>query len=309
MHLLTSPFTFLQIAVFAIAVAAFLLAVRFFIVSQRKLEGLLPERQREAPSFDIGIDRAGFLVPAGRGKTVAKREQRVETDTKGEIKELRNMVQLQQLELNRALRQLQSLQDGKEPEVCKEDAVEKEEPYDSGEGGGDDFLIEELRSQIRAKEAELQDLRQEAGLAQKLRLHFEEVQASHDALQEKVQQMEGGAWQSAELAATVDALQHTVERLEETVYKKEEKIRELSAENARLYELHHGAEEKVSAVVLQRQQLTKKVHFLEQINGDMQQMSDAARKLKTETRRVGELESMLDLITEERDALLKRKRV
>lgn len=309
MHLLTSPFTFLQIAVFAIAVAAFLLAVRFFIVSQRKLEGLLPERQREAPPFDIGIDRNGFLVPAGRGKAAAKREQRVEAETKGEIKELRNMVQLQQLELGRALRQLQSLQAGKEPEAGKDEIPEQEAQYGIEESGGDDFLIEELRSQIRTKEAELQDLRQEAGLAQKLRIHFEEVQASRDALQEKVQKMEQGAWQSAELTATVDALQQTVERLEETVYKKEEKIRELNAENARLYELHSGAEEKVSAVVLQRQQLTKKVHFLEQINGDIQQMSDAARKLKTEARRVGELESMLDLITEERDALLKRKRV
>ena len=66
-------------------------------------------------------------------------------------------------------------------------------------------------------------------------------------------------------------------------------------------------EDKLSEANLQRQQLQKKTQFLEEINTDIQQMSDANRKLKNELRRVAELESMLNLITEERDALLKRK--
>ena len=89
--------------------------------------------------------------------------------------------------------------------------------------------------------------------------------------------------------------------------KKEEKIRELSVENGRLHEQLNTTEDKLSEANLQRQQLLKKVQFLEEVNNDIQQMSDTNRKLKNELRRVGELESMLNLITEERDALLKRR--
>ena len=150
-------------------------------------------------------------------------------------------------------------------------------------------------------------MRQQAELNEKLQTHFEDVQAGYEELQEKVQKMEQQAWQAAELAIKVDSLEQANEQMERTVLKKEEKIRELSVENGRLHEMLNQTEDKLSEANLQRQQLQKKTQFLEEINTDIQQMSDANRKLKNELRRVAELESMLNLITEERDALLKRK--
>ncbi|GAA4738420.1 hypothetical protein GCM10023229_16930 [Flavisolibacter ginsenosidimutans] len=310
MYLLATPFTFLEIAVFGIAVIAFLLAVRFFIASQKRLEGLFPERRKKETHFNIGIDRDGFIVPTGKPrKGFSEREERRNTETKQEIKELRDMVQLQQLELTRALRQLESLNDSREGGLFKNEDDFEEDDYDKGRDAEDDFLVEELRSQLARKESEIRELRQQAELNQKLQMHFEEVQSGYEELQHKVQKMEQQAWQSAELSIKIDGLEQATEQLEKTLHKKEEKVRELSAENGRLHELLNNTEDKLSEANLQRQQLIKKVQFLEEINSDIQQMSEANRKLKTELRRVAELESMLNLITEERDALLKRRRV
>ena len=52
----------------------------------------------------------------------------------------------------------------------------------------------------------------------------------------------------------------------------------------------------------------KKVQFLESINTEFQQVTDANKKLQNELRRIGELESMLSMMADERDNLLQRKR-
>jgi hypothetical protein len=66
-------------------------------------------------------------------------------------------------------------------------------------------------------------------------------------------------------------------------------------------------EEKLSQANLQQQQLQKKVQFLEEMNTDMLHMADTNRRLTSEMTRVAELESMLQIMTEERDTLLRRR--
>ena len=317
MHQLSATsFPFFEVSVFVIAVIAFLMAVRFFIASQKRLENLFPDRKRKETSFGIGIDRDGFLVPKERPikKENHERAEATDSDTKQEMRELRNMLQLQQLELTRALRQLETLNESKETYAnsnYKEDhwADEKdEEEAEERRLEENDMLVAELRSQLARREAEMAELRQQAELNQKLQAHFEEVQSGYEELQHKVHKMEQQAWQSAELSIKIDNLEQATEQLEKSLHKKEEKVRELTVENGRLHELLNNTEDKLSEANLQRQQLMKKVQFLEEINSDIQQMSEANRKLKTELRRVAELESMLNLITEERDALLKRRK-
>ena len=67
-------------------------------------------------------------------------------------------------------------------------------------------------------------------------------------------------------------------------------------------------EDKLAEANLQRQQLQKKVQFLTDLNTDLQSISDTNKKLQTELRRIGELESMLNMMAEERDFLLRRKK-
>lgn len=307
MYPLATPFPYLEIAAFVIAVIAFLLTVRFFIVSQKKLEGLLPEKPKKTFPPRIEIDRDGFLVPVWPRKAAAVKEQKADAETKREIKELRNVVRLQQQELTRARQQMELLKEAEEPDGAYEgDAVAEAEDAEAEHSAGDNFLIEELQTRIAQKDAEIKAMRQEAESQQKLHVPFDDVRVACEALQDQVQEMEQQDRQTAELFLTVDGLQQAVAQAEKTMHKKEERLWALTLENARLQEALNEAEDKLAEANGQRQQLTKRVRFLEEINSDMQQMSDAAHKLKTEVRRKAELESMLHLITEERDALLKR---
>jgi predicted nuclease with TOPRIM domain len=62
-------------------------------------------------------------------------------------------------------------------------------------------------------------------------------------------------------------------------------------------------EEKLKEANFQRQQLQKKVAYLEELSRDMAAMADANKKLEVQIRRIGELESMLNVTEEERDRL------
>ncbi len=93
--------------------------------------------------------------------------------------------------------------------------------------------------------------------------------------------MEQQAWQAAELSIKIDSLEQSNEQLEKTMQKKEEKVRELTVETGRLHQVLNETEDKLSETSLQRQQLLKKVQFLEEVNSDIKKMSDANRKLKS----------------------------
>lgn len=68
---------------------------------------------------------------------------------------------------------------------------------------------------------------------------------------------------------------------------------ELMEENHRLTRTLADTEEKLRDASFQRQQLTRKVQFLEELNGDLQQLSGHQKKLEAQLRRIGEIESIL----------------
>ncbi|HRF22711.1 MAG TPA: hypothetical protein PLR98_01050 [Chitinophagaceae bacterium] len=55
-----------------------------------------------------------------------------------------------------------------------------------------------------------------------------------------------------------------------------------------------------------RQQLQKKVSYLEDLNDDMNTINEANKNLQDQLKRIGELESMLHIVSGERDALANR---
>ncbi|MGH2552754.1 MAG: hypothetical protein ACRDEB_03500, partial [Chitinophagaceae bacterium] len=66
-------------------------------------------------------------------------------------------------------------------------------------------------------------------------------------------------------------------------------------------------EEKLVESNFQRQQLQKKVTYLEELNRDIQVMADAQKKLEGQLKRIGELESMLNIVSEEKSDSANRK--
>ena len=64
-----------------------------------------------------------------------------------------------------------------------------------------------------------------------------------------------------------------------------------------------ASEEKLKEANFQRQQLQKKISYLEELSRDMAAMSEANKSLENQIRRIGELESLLNVTEEERDRL------
>ena len=81
----------------------------------------------------------------------------------------------------------------------------------------------------------------------------------------------------------------------------------LTTENQQLQAQLLDAEDKLRDAAFQKQQLQKRTSYLEELNTDLQVVSDANKKLEAQLRRVGELESMLNVVAEERDDLMRNK--
>jgi chromosome segregation ATPase len=301
MLIFTLPSALLEITIFGFAVVAFFMAVRFFMASRKRLEELFPGTVTTRKLLPFGFDRSGFLIPKTPmappvnppAKVFFKTSGSASTTpdhTRDEIRELRQQVKLQQAELERALQKMAHIGQHTTAAAEEKSAIVLAERQ----------RMEQLRLQLEQKDAEIQRLKQQETYAQKMQDRFEEVQSEFEKLQEKMQQMEQQAWQNAELTIQLEHAEQATLQLEQTVIKKEEKLRELSLENQRLHDSFSDLEDKLSEANLQRQQLMKKVQLLESLNADMLQMAESNRKLKTEIARVAELESMLQMISEER---------
>ena len=96
-------------------------------------------------------------------------------------------------------------------------------------------------------------------------------------------------------------------QLNKDLIKKNEQLQNILTENQRMHQQLCETEDKLQEANMQRQQLFKKVKVLEEMNADFQSIADAHQKLQTELRRIGELESMLNMMTEERDQLLRKR--
>ena len=85
------------------------------------------------------------------------------------------------------------------------------------------------------------------------------------------------------------------------------KANNLVVENQNLQLLLSDLEDKLREANFHRQQLQKRATYLEELNSDLQVVSDTNKKLESQLRRVGELESMLNMVAEERDQLARNK--
>jgi len=65
--------------------------------------------------------------------------------------------------------------------------------------------------------------------------------------------------------------------------------------------------DKLREANFQRQQLQKRVSYLEELNNDLHVVADANKKLESQLKRLGELESIINVVSEERDDLLRRQ--
>ena len=166
--------------------------------------------------------------------------------------------------------------------------------------------IEKLELQLDAKEGEIKRVKQQELVAQQMASRIDEVYKEFDVLQQKMASLEKQAGRANALALELEDVKQESEKLHKELERKQEKLEEMIAESQRLHTTLSTTEDKLAEANMQRQQLQKKVQFLQDVNNDMQHVSESNQKLQNELRRIGELESMLSMIAEERDRLLNK---
>ena len=167
--------------------------------------------------------------------------------------------------------------------------------------------VEELQALLDDKEAELQNVKQQLAASQKMAVRIEDVYREFEELQLKISGLERQAKGASELAIELDDMREAQKQIKKELVRKHDKLQEAVDENQRLHRQLNETEDKLAEANLQRQQLLKKVQYLENLHTEFQQVADANKKLQNELRRIGELESMLSMVSDERDILLKRR--
>ena len=307
MIILAIDLTLVELIALPVVVLIFGFTLYFFFKSRKTLRDTLkkgkqsvyPAREAKVsykndPLADLG-ERFASLRPQKKEEPVIIPKKQVQApQDENMVHDLKATIAQQQKLLNSYLKQVEQLEnEGKEELRKVNNELQRE--------------ITKLHGIIEKKDEELDDIQQQAAAAQKMASKIEEVYQEFDILQEKMQLLERQANRANALAIELEDTRQSYEQVHNELLRKQEKLEDIMNENQKMRMEMNTLEDKLSEANLQRQQLQKKVQFLTDLNTDMQSISETNKKLQTELRRIGELESMLNMMAEERDFLLKKK--
>ena len=168
---------------------------------------------------------------------------------------------------------------------------------------------EELNEQLRAfgqtlveKETEISHLRHHQKLSEEMGQRLDRVYDEYNTLQEKLQKLQAYLTQPYNRGADYDELKESYFKMGKE--HDEMKLRHISLreENQRLNRILVDTEEKLKEANFQRQQFQKRSAFLEELNHDLQEISEHNKKIESQLRRVSDMESLLAKITGSTDS-------
>jgi FtsZ-binding cell division protein ZapB len=126
-----------------------------------------------------------------------------------------------------------------------------------------------------------------------------------NTLQGKIHKLESQLNASKLMNMEHEDLKETHSRMSRDFEEYKTKVNALTIENQQLQTQLMDVEDKLREATFQRQTIAKRTMYLEELNSDLQVVSDTNKKLESQLRRVGELESMLNMVSEERDQLMR----
>jgi uncharacterized protein YneF (UPF0154 family) len=152
--------------------------------------------------------------------------------------------------------------------------------------------MNEMLSVLAGKDAHIIELEQQQLLSEEMEERMQKAYEEFNALRQKLSKVES--------LSNPPSRQFEFEELQQNHFKLirefdeyKQKHLDLLEENQRLSRLLADTEEKLRESNFQRQQLTKKVAFLEELNRDLQLISEHNKKLENQLRRMSEIEVML----------------
>jgi chromosome segregation ATPase len=166
--------------------------------------------------------------------------------------------------------------------------------------------VDDLRYMLTQKEKEVDLIREKAHLTKEMTSMLDNAYSEFNTLQDKMKKLEQQVNASKMINMEYEDLKEGHYRISHD--HEELKIKYAAAfnENQNLRADLAETEDKLKEANFQRQQLQKRVAYLEEINSDMQEVANANKKLEGQLKRIGELESMLNVVAEERDELARK---
>lgn len=302
--------TQIEFIVLPIVALIFGLAIYFFIRSRRTLRETLEAGKFYYPTLkkekiqellsqplvvlEHPITRKRFETSHTNEEVIVPVKKQSSRIDEHMVKDLKQTIAQQQNMLNKYLDNIEELENEGRDELNKQNRLLQEE-------------ISKMQQELEKKDEQLEDVYQQAITAKKMASRIEEVYQEFDQLQSKMQMLEKQAGRANSFAIELEDTKNAYEVIYKELARKQEKLEEVMDDNRSMKEEINMLEDKLSEANLQRMQLQKKVQFLTDLNNDMQNISDTNKKLQTELRRIGELESMLTMMSEERDYLLRKK--
>jgi chromosome segregation ATPase len=167
--------------------------------------------------------------------------------------------------------------------------------------------IDELKFLLSQKEKEINATKQKEQLTNEMSSMIDSAYNEFHVLQDKIQKLEGQVNASKKMSLEYEDMKENHFRLTKDLEDFKKKYHSVSNENKQLMEDLTETEDKLKEANFQRQQLQKRVAYLEELNNDMQVVAEANKKLESQLKRVAELESMLNVVSTERDHLAKKQ--
>ncbi len=168
-------------------------------------------------------------------------------------------------------------------------------------------MNEELHTQLRdakkallEKEAEIKQARQQQALSTEVRERLDKAYGEFNLVQEKIQKVESYLVQPHNRNFEFEELQQSYFKLTKEFDEIKLRYISLMEENQRLTRMLADTEDKLRESNFQRQQLLRKVSFLEELNNDLQQVTEHNKKLENQLLRIGEIESLLARLSSNR---------
>jgi chromosome segregation ATPase len=166
--------------------------------------------------------------------------------------------------------------------------------------------VKELKSLLGQKENEIHNIRQKENLTKEMTSMLDSAYSEFNTLQSKIQKLETQVSSGRMVNLEYEDLKEAHYKIAREHEEQKAKLQAIIVENQQLTLQLNEAEDKFREASFQRQQLQKRVSYLEELNSDLQMVSDANKKLEHQLRRIGELESMLNVVSEE-NQILKRQ--
>jgi DNA repair exonuclease SbcCD ATPase subunit len=152
--------------------------------------------------------------------------------------------------------------------------------------------LSDIRRSVSEKENEINHMRHQQRLTEEMASRLDKAYSEFNLLQDKLQKIDSHVVQSRS-RSDYEELQLSYFKLTKDLDELKSRDSSLWEENQRLSRILADTEDKLKESNFQRQQLQKKVNFLDELNGDLQQVSEHNKKLESQLKRIAEMETLL----------------